>query len=118
MKLEEIIKGYEEKVDAVKLTKTFNGLKKRFEASGLNVDNISLALISIMTEVKKIKTLRGSEKKQLVISVLNNFVEDICPGDDTPLELILKQMIPTLIDNIVEMSKIKPPKWCFTCIKT
>lgn len=118
MKLEEIIKGYEDKVDAIKLTKTFNALKKRFEASGLDVNNISLALISIMTEVNKIKNLRGSEKKQLVVSVLNNFVDDICPGTDTPLELILKQMIPGLIDNIVEISKVKPPKWCFSCIKT
>ena len=50
----------------------------------------------------------------MTISVHNNFVENIGPGDDTPLELVLKGMIPNLIDQINE---VKLPKNCFSCIK-
>jgi len=115
MKLEEILEGYDEKFNVEKLLKTLNSLKKRFQASGLSVDNISVALVALMTEVNKLKKLKPSERKQLIISILGNFIEDICPGEDTPQEMILKQMVPTLIDNINEL---KLPKGCFSCLKS
>ena len=111
MTLEEILLTYNTKPNVIK---TFEQIKSRFKVSGLNVENISLALLAIMVEVDKVKKLKPSERKQMTISVLNNFVEDICPGDDTPLELVLKGMIPNLIDQINE---VKLPKNCFSCIK-
>ena len=115
MKLEEIIEGYYEKFDTEKLLNTLISLKKRFQATGISVDNISVALIALMMEVNKLEKLKQSERKQLIISILGNFIEDICPGEDTPQEMILKQMVPTLIDNINEM---KLPTGCFSCLKS
>jgi hypothetical protein len=111
MKLEEIIASYNTEPD---LVNTFEQIKNRFRATGLNMENISVALVTIMMEIGKIKNLKPYERKHMTISILNNFVEDICPGDDTPLELVLKGMIPNLIDQINE---IKLPTNCFPCIK-
>lgn len=100
MNLEEIIKSYTVNPAVIE---TFNTIKTRFKASGLNVENISLALLQVMLEVNKLKNLKPSERKQMTITVLNKIVEEICPGEDTHLEAILKQMIPNLIDSINEM---------------
>lgn len=105
MNLEEIITSYTSKPNVID---TFNKIKTRFKASGLNVENVSLALIEVMMEVNKLKNLKPSARKQMTITVLNKIVEDVCPGNDTHLEAVLKQMIPNLIDNINEMkSNIK-----------
>ena len=105
MNLEEIIKSYTVKPAVIE---TFNNIKTRFKASGLNVENISLALLQVMLEVNKLKNLKPGERKQMTITVLNKIVEEVCPGEDTHLEAILKQMIPNLIDSINEMkSEIK-----------
>ena len=105
MDLEEIIKSYTNKPAIIE---TIVQIKNRFQASGLNVENVSLALIQVMMEVNKLKNLKPSARKQMTITVLNKIVEDVCPGEDTHLEAVLKQMIPNLIDNINEMkSNIK-----------
>ena len=93
MNLEEIIKSYTVKPAVI----------ETFKASGLNVENISLALLQVMLEVNKLKNLKPSEQKQMTITILNKIVEEVCPGDDTYLEAVLKQMIPNLIDSINEM---------------
>lgn len=100
MNLEDILAAYDHKFNPDNLLVILNKIKGRFKASGLTVENISMLIISVLIEIEKVKKLRVSERKELTISILNNFVEDICPGDDTPLELILKQMVPSLIDNL------------------
>ena len=75
MDLEEIIKSYTNKPNIIE---TFNNIKARFRASGLNVENISLVLIQVMIEVDKLKNLKPTERKQMTITVLNKIVEDVC----------------------------------------
>jgi hypothetical protein len=83
---------------------------KRYEVSGFSVESVPMALMSVMGQVRKIKKLKPSEMKQMIIAILNHMVEVICPGDDTPLEAVLKQMIPNLIDQLQD---IDMPKSCF-----
>ena len=115
MTLEDILADYNDKFSPDKLLKTLNNVKSRFKKTGLNAENISMLIISILLEVEKVKKLRPSERKSLTISVLNNFVEDICPGDDTPLEIILKQMVPSLLENLTDM-KFQTSS-CFSLLK-
>jgi hypothetical protein len=107
MELKDILETYDEKFDVETFMKNVLKLKKRFELQGLNVNNLSLLLVSLMTEVQKIAELRGSEKKMLVTQVLTKLVEDLVPDKDTTLEEVLKLMIPGLIDNITELWKLK-----------
>ena len=111
MNLEEIIKTYTDKPNIIK---TILNVKDRFKTTGINVENVSFALIQIMFEVDKVSKLKPSEKKQMTIAVLNKIVEDVCPGEDTQLEAILKGMIPGLIDNINDVKFNF--RWC-SCIK-
>lgn len=115
MTLEEILADYDDKFSPEKLLHTLGNIKSRFTKSGLNAENISMLLISILLEVEKVKKLRPPEKKELTISILNNFVEDICPGDDTPLEIILKQMVPSLLENLTDI-KFETSA-CFSLLK-
>lgn len=114
MTVEEIIAPFVKK-DAKRLTDKLEKIKERFKTSGITSGNISAVLLCVIVEVDKIKKLKGSEKKQLVVALLNNIIEDVIPGEDVPMELILKEMVPTMIDNLVEMMKFS--KGCMSCIK-
>lgn len=107
MKLEDILKNY---TSEPKVVETFLSIKDRYNISGLTVENISFALVSIILEVNKLKKLNHVDRKQLTITIINHLVEEICPGDDTVLETILKQMIPNLYDQIQDMKN--PLKCC------
>lgn len=109
MSLEEIIKTY---TPDVKIVSTVTNLSNRFKNSGLTNENITVAVFAVMTEVSKLKQIKHSERRQLAIAIINKLVEDICPGDDTPLELTLKQIVPTLVEQLEEM-KIPLKCKCF-----
>jgi len=114
MTLEQIITPFVKK-DAQRLVAKFEEIKDRFKTSGITSSNVSTVLLCVIVEVDKLKKLKGSEKKQLVSAILNNIIEDVIPGDDVPMELILKEMVPSMIDNLVEMLKFS--KGCLSCIK-
>lgn len=100
MNIEEILKSYKANPQIIE---TITSIKNRYMDSGLTVENVSLALMQVMLEVNKLKKLKKTERKQLIITLLNKIVEEVCPGEDTHLEAILKQMVPNLIDSINEM---------------
>lgn len=107
--LEDIVSTY---TSSKKTLSKLQGIMRRYEVSGFSVESVPMALMSVMGEVRKIRKLKPSEMKQMMIAILNHMVEVICPGDDTPLEAVLKQMIPNLIDQLQD---IDLPKSCFGC---
>lgn len=100
MSIEEIIRTY---TPDVKIIESIKNLSNRFKNSGLGNENITVAVFAVMAEVNKIRKIKHSERRQLAIAIINKFVEDICPGEDTPLELTLKQVVPPLIEQLEEM---------------
>jgi len=100
MNIEEILKTYKATPQVIE---TVTSIKNRYKESGLTVENVSLALMQVMLEVNKLKKLKKTERKQLIITLLNKIVEEVCPGEDTHLEAVLKQMVPNLIDSINEL---------------
>jgi hypothetical protein len=100
MNIEEILKTYKATPQVIE---TVTSIKNRYKESGLTVENVSLALMQVMLEVNKLKKLKKTERKQLIITLLNKIVEEVCPGEDTHLEAVLKQMVPNLIDSINEI---------------
>ena len=108
--LEDIVNTY---TSSKKTLANLQGIMKRYEVSGFSVESVPMALMSVMAEVNKIKKLKPSEMKQMMIAVLNHMVEVICPGDDTPLEAVLKQMIPNLIDQLQDIELLK--RSCLCC---
>ena len=108
--LEDIVNTY---TSSKKTLANLQGVMKRYEVSGFNVESVPMALMSVMGEVNKIKKLKPGEMKQMMIAVLNHMVEVICPGDDTHLEAVLKQMIPNLIDQLQDIELVN--RSCFRC---
>ena len=88
-----------------------NDLKKAYPEP--NVQNIAEVLIHAMTLIAVYPNLTGIQKKQLVIDSLNRLVDETHYRDDV-MDPILKSMIPSLIDNLVDVrtGQFRPRKNC------
>lgn len=106
-KTEELLVGYTNKLDVKKLSLEIDAIKIRYHGEGITLENIPSLLLLLMEEVGNYKKLSGSDKKRLVIKIIENFINDICPGENTDLEKVLKQMVPSLIDGIIHVGKLK-----------
>lgn len=72
----------------------------------LSLDNIIDLVPQLIKCVDKYKKLKGIEKKQLVIELINHFI-DITDGfgDDAIIDPILKKIVPSVIDNLIKVDK-------------
>lgn len=82
-------------------------IKELFKYRELNAGSLTLLLMKVMGAADKCKKLSELQKKNLIIKTINKLIEDIIPGEDVPIELILKQMVPDLIDNVYEYARVK-----------
>jgi len=89
-------------------------ISEKYKQTGVNKDNIFKLVSTLMLEANKLKSLKGSQKKDLVIDLIYNLIEQIDDGDeDTEFEMILKSMVPTAIDSFSLMLKVNNTKCCF-----
>ena len=115
--MEILLQKFSGKIDAQSLIKTVEELKSEYIDDGLTKEDIPPILGRLMMETTKFKKLPGPQKKKLVIGVLNHFIEQIDKGDkDSEFEIILKTMVPPIIDGFASMLKLKGqlPK-CLQC---
>jgi hypothetical protein len=76
--------------------------------SGINIVNITEIVIDIMKQVDIINNMTGIEKKELVLDILNRLIDKTDSGSyDKEIDKILKIMVPTLIDKLVDIDKGK-----------
>src|SRR6056300_2025414 len=116
-KMEALLQRFAGKIDSQSLIKTVEELKVEYIDDGLTKEDIPPILGRLMMETAKFKKLPGPQKKKLVIGVLNHFIEQIDKGDkDSEFEIILKTMVPPIIDGFASMLKLKGqlPK-CLQC---
>ena len=73
-----------------------------------SINNLMSILPQLMRHVKKYKSLSGIEKRAMVISMLKHII-DITdgPGNDDLWDPILKRLVPSIIDTLVEVDKGK-----------
>jgi hypothetical protein len=106
------------KIDRQSLIKTIDELQAEYIDDGITKEDLPPIISRLMIETAKFKRLTGPQKKKLVIGVLNHFIEQIDKGEtDTEVEVILKTMVPPIIDGFASMLKLKGalPK-CLQCI--
>lgn len=97
------------------LVQRANLLVNKYKKSGINKENICGLVSTLMIEVQKLKKIPGREKKELVIDIIYNIIEQIDEGDeDSEFETLLKSMVPAMIDSFSIMLKVN--KGC-SCIK-
>lgn len=112
---ESILAGYDDKSKEAKLViERVKALANRYRKSGISKENICGIVSDLMMEVNKIKVLRGPEKKALVIDLIYSIIEEIDEGEeDSELEVVLKKMVPPMIDSFSVMLKVTKGCGCF-----
>ena len=104
--MENLLKTYGDKLTVESTIQSINEIKERFRGQGMTPENISVILLSLMTEVNKFRKLTGSQKKTLVTVLLTHFVTELATEENQPaLREIIRMTVPTLIDNFVDISK-------------
>jgi hypothetical protein len=112
---ETILDGYDNKSpQAKKVAERVKILTARYKKTGVNKENICGIVSNLMMEVNSIKTLKGPEKKELVLDLIYSLIEEIDEGEeDSELEVVLKKMVPPMIDSFSVMLKITKGCGCF-----
>ena len=88
------------------------------DLENFNVSSMMTVLPKLIKHVENYKNLRGEQKRELVISMLKHII-DITdgPGDDEIWDPILKQLVPSLIDTLIEVNdgklKLRKKPKCF-----
>ena len=105
------------KIDSDSLIRTVTELQSEYVDDGITKEDLPPIITRLMMETAKFKKLQGPQKKKLVIGVLNHFIEQIDKGEkDSEFEIVLKSMVPPIIDGFASMLKLKGqlPK-CLQC---
>lgn len=113
--MERVFNKYSKNIDVKSLAKTIEELKVEYIDDGLTKEDIPPILTTLVTTVSTFKKLSGAKKKALVIDVLYFFIEEIDSGEkDSEFEIVLKAMVPPIIDSLAAMLRVK--KMCLPCI--
>ena len=112
---ENVLAGYDDTSKQSQLViQRVKTLANRYKRTGINKENICGIVSTLMMEVNNIKTLKGPEKKELVIDLIYSIIEQIDEGEeDSELEVVLKKMVPPMIDSFSVMLKITKGCGCF-----
>lgn len=90
------------------LEKAMKAIKDR-EINATTMLSIIVILMQIVDSYKTKPPLPGTEKKDLVIRVLNKIIEsrDLSDEDEASIKFIVSKLAPQLIDTIIDASKNK-----------
>lgn len=83
--------------------------------SEFDVNDIPKVLPKLITHVEKLKELEAEEKKNMIVSMLKHIVDKTDgPGDDKVWDPIIKNMIPGVVDLLLDVNdgKLKLRKTC------
>jgi hypothetical protein len=116
--MDAILEKFTGKIDAAEVINMVEEVKREYLGDGLQKEDIPPIVSKLMIGAARFKNLEGPQKKKLVIAVLNNIIEEI-DGDrerDSEFEIVLKSMVPPMIDGFVGMLKAKKAvKNFFSC---
>ena len=88
------------------------------DLENFDVSSMMTVLPKLIKHVENYKNLRGEQKRELVISMLKHII-DITdgPGNDEVWDPILKKLIPSLINTLIEVNdgklKLRKKPTCF-----
>jgi hypothetical protein len=112
--MELFLERFNGKINIKSVLKTVEELKTEYLDDGITKEDLPPIISRLMMETMKFKKLSGVQKKKLVVGILNHFIEQIDKGEkDSEFEVILKTMVPPIIDGFASMLKMKNslPQW-------
>ena len=116
--MDSILQKFAGQITAKTIIKTVEELRIEYIDDGITKEDIPPIIARLVFEVAKFKRLTGPKKKKLVIAILNHLIEQIDPGEqDSDFEIILKSMVPPIIDSFASIIKVKKAALkCLPCI--
>jgi hypothetical protein len=77
--------------------------------NGLNTENILFIVVKLMETIGKYKKMSGTDKKQVIIILINDAIEDQIENEHVEdfLQMMATNIIPYTIDLLVDVSKNK-----------
>lgn len=113
--MDAILAKFSGKVDAKKVIATVEEIERVYISDGLTKEDIPPIVAKLMMLAASMKKLPGPEKKKMVIGILNYLIEQIEKGDeDTEFEMMLKSIVPAIVDGFAGVMKLKS---CIPCLK-
>lgn len=107
--MDAILSKFTGKIDARSVIKTVEEIKVQYIDDGLTKEDLPPILAKLMMQVSKFNKLDGPEKKRLVVAILNHLIGEI-DGDsekDSEFEVVLKSMVPAMVDGFARLLKVK-----------
>jgi hypothetical protein len=116
--MDSVLQKFAGKITAKTIVKTVEELRLEYIDDGLTKEDIPPIISRLVIEVSKFNKLPGPQKKKLVIAILNHLIEQIDEGNhDSQFEIILKSMVPPIIDSFASMMKAqKAVNKLFKCL--
>jgi hypothetical protein len=112
--MEALLEKFTGKIDTNLVIARVAEIKRKYIDDGLTKADIPPILVILMTEVNKFKKLKGEDKRELVIGILNHLIEQIDRGEeDSEFETVLKTMVPSMVDSFSVMLKLNKVFCCF-----
>ena len=106
--MDSVLQKFAGKITAKTIVKTVEELRLEYIDDGLTKEDIPPIVSRLVIEVSKFNKLPGPQKKKLVIAILNHLIEQIDAGDqDSSFEIVLKSMVPPIIDSFASMMKVQ-----------
>lgn len=107
--MEVILEKFGGKIDAKSVITMVEDIKRDYLGDGLQKEDIPPIVAKLMKTAAKFDKLEGPQKKKLVVSILNHLIGEI-DGDaehDSEFEIVLKSMVPAMVDGFASMLKAK-----------
>ena len=104
-----ILEKFSGKIDAKGVITMVEDIKREYLGDGLQKEDIPPIVAKLMMTAAKFDKLEGPQKKKLVVTILNHLIGEI-DGDaehDSEFEIVLKSMVPAMVDGFANMVKAK-----------
>jgi hypothetical protein len=111
--MEALLVKFSGKIDVKSVEKCYNEIREKYLKDGVQKSDLPPIVTRLMLEAAKFKKLKGSEKRELVIDIIEKIIEDIEPGDkDTEFEMVLKTLVPSMVDSFEALLKVNKALCC------
>jgi len=104
---DKIVANYDSKSKQSKqVASEMKRIVERYRGKRITKENVCILVSTLMLQANNLKTISGPDKKELVQDLIFSVIEQIDEGDtDTEFEILLKAMVPSMIDSFALMLK-------------
>ena len=85
----------------------YNKIKEMIGDGEINISNIIEIVPELMKVVESYKELRGPQKKQIIIDIILQVIDETMPSDLDILKTFISLSLPIMMDTFINLDKSK-----------